>query len=326
MLNLTRDASVHFVTPDTKRAALNGADVFLHAPADRAAKNMCALGPIELEGLCLFRSGLWLPSGAAPVRFGVTVRSDAEVVVGEWSFDHSGANERRWGANFEVPSGRYLVDLWTMMAPEALGNVRAWAKFIAPTIWSEPEWFLQTNARGLGRSETELSYDEPDPWGYERNSDDAMRRARLLSAIPRRSYERTLDIGCGDGFITFSLPGAQVTGCDFSDKAIARAIEKQAQRADGERFAFISADALNLRTRLTGVYDLVVVTGVLYPHYIGTSWSVVDETLRSFMRPQGILVACHIHDWTPHRFKATRVRQSFYRYRDYTHCLEVFTA
>jgi SAM-dependent methyltransferase len=63
-------------------------------------------------------------------------------------------------------------------------------------------------------------YRDHDPWGYETNPDDIRRRSILLSELPRGQYQRVLDIGCGEGFVTHSLPGNEVLGIDVSLNAL----------------------------------------------------------------------------------------------------------
>ncbi len=56
-------------------------------------------------------------------------------------------------------------------------------------------------------NEVELNefYQEKDPWQYQTTEDDTVRRDRLLSALPDRKFERVLDLGCGDGFVTDAI-------------------------------------------------------------------------------------------------------------------------
>ena len=167
-------------------------------------------------------------------------------------------------------------------------------------------------------------YTQHDPWGYENNPDDLRRRAELLSLISGLRPQRTLDIGCGDGFITFSLPGAQVIGVDIAENAIGIAHSVQKNRPDGARFLFKACSIFNLDEIFPPqTFDLIVITGVLYQQYIGDAKSVVRLLIDRLLVPGGILVCCHIEDWYKPFFCYTTIDQAKYPYRNYTHLLEV---
>jgi SAM-dependent methyltransferase len=171
--------------------------------------------------------------------------------------------------------------------------------------------------------ELEAFYGRPDPWEYERSADDARRRTELLSLLPARDPKRTLDIGCGDGFVTFGLPGAQVVGVDISAAAIAWALKARSSRRDAKRFEFRQGSVFELSARELGTFELVVITGVLYPQYIGKGFSVVSQLVDELLVDAGVLVSCHIDEWQPPRFPYTTLDTVVYPYRGLTHRLEV---
>lgn len=174
------------------------------------------------------------------------------------------------------------------------------------------------------REALERFYAEPDPWQYEATPDDAARRERLLGLLPRRSYRRTLDVGAGNGFLSVDLPGETVTLCDLAERALHWARERAARRPDAARFRFVAASLFDLRPEVHGAFDLVVVTGVLYPQYLGGGYSLVDLLVDGLLEPGGVLVSCQIDEWYPHRFPYSLIDACLYRYRDRTHRLEVF--
>lgn len=173
-------------------------------------------------------------------------------------------------------------------------------------------------------TELDAFYQERDPWSYETTEDDAVRKRRLLSLLPKRDYGRVLDIGCGNGFLTEDLPGSHVLGCDISENAVRWARERISSRADRDRFEFRRAGLFDLSSEQIGRFDLIVITGVLYPHYIGSSFSLVRLVIDDLLADGGVLVSCHIQEWYAHRFPYTLVDASFYPYRDFHHRLEVF--
>jgi 2-polyprenyl-3-methyl-5-hydroxy-6-metoxy-1,4-benzoquinol methylase len=163
-------------------------------------------------------------------------------------------------------------------------------------------------------------YEKPDPWGYETNPADLNRRAMLLSVIPQKPYARVLDIGCGNGFVTNRLPGDSIIGIDQSENAIAYARSRKAPHIEFLQKSFFELQEANWSRR----FDLIVITGVLYPQYIGEgrllAYTIIDELLK----PGGHLVCAHILEWYQCRFPYITVTREYYPYRDYSHILEVY--
>lgn len=158
-----------------------------------------------------------------------------------------------------------------------------------------------------------------DPWNYESHPDDALRKNTLLAELPSRQYQRVLDIGCGQGFITRDLPGIEVIGVDISAKAIA-----QAQRHASPRLHFVQGAIFDLSSKVQGPFDLILVTGVLYPQYIGHALTTVYRDLTALLGEDGLLMSVHIDDWCQARFPMLRIREHFYPYREYLHRLELY--
>lgn len=165
----------------------------------------------------------------------------------------------------------------------------------------------------------EAWHEAADPWGYETHPDDRLRKSRLLAELPGRDYRRTLDIGCGQGFITRDLPGREVVGVDVSAEAI-----RQAQAHASARLRFVQASLFDLPARLEGRFDLVVITGVLYPQYVGHALTCAYRIVDRLLEPGGLLVSVHIDAWYQARFPLLKLRDHFYAYREYTHRLEVY--
>jgi len=173
------------------------------------------------------------------------------------------------------------------------------------------------------QSDLDQFYRSADPWNYEATHDDHERKGRLLSLIPPLTFSRTLDIGCGNGFVTVELPGAEVVGVDFSPKAVGFARDRAALRPDAARFTFHAASVFDLDPAQLGTFQLVVITGVLYSQYIGHGFARVRQVIDDILEPGGFLVSCQIDEWSPWRFPYTTVDVSYYQYREYTHRLEV---
>jgi SAM-dependent methyltransferase len=324
MYLLVTHADVTPVIESTKYFTVEKDNIFLHPPGRREQRSRCVFRRVSCGGPAMFRSRLWLPPGAADVRFGLTVRATEGTELGQWHMDLPGGTSKTWAADLGILPDSVDVELWTEIGPEASGNQKAWARFYEPVFYSPGERIEQEDERAKLRQELNAFYRRADPWDYANNADDAMRRIRLLGALPARRYARVLDIGCGDGFVTFDLPGELIVGTDLSDEAIRLAEQRRAAREDAARFSFEALGLYDLTPERLGTFDLVVITGVLYPQYIGDSWVTVAAAIDRLLNPRGILAACHIHEWTRHRFPYARLTQAWYRYRSYTHCLEVF--
>ncbi len=173
-------------------------------------------------------------------------------------------------------------------------------------------------------SELDAFYERPDPWGYGSNPDDERRKNELLSLLPHCKWTRVLDIGCGDGFITFHLPGQKIFGTDLSSKAIRWANSNRTARNDADRFEFFTSSLFELDPEKHGRFDLIVITGLLYPQYIGRSFSVVMECIDRLLENEGVIASCHIDEWHPPRFPYSILDVSLYPYREYLHRLEIY--
>lgn len=179
-------------------------------------------------------------------------------------------------------------------------------------------------AAGIQKSsELDAFYDRADPWGYIGNPDDERRRLELLSALPRRKFARCLDIGCGNGFVTGSLPGDRVVGIDISPKAIQWAQQISAEQGSADRIEFKCLSLLDPAISGLGKFDLIVVTGVLYEQYIGKAKSLVRIVIDEMLEDGGVIASCHIREWDHIRFPYTLLDRLLYPYRGYTHHLEV---
>lgn len=162
-------------------------------------------------------------------------------------------------------------------------------------------------------------YATPDPWGYYDNPHDINRKARILAALPRLDYQNALDIGCGNGFITNDLPVKRVIGLEFSAKAVAWANEHAAPHVQYRQGSVFDLPDLDLP-----LMDLVIITGVLYPQYIGKSLRLVYVLIDRILKPGGILLCSHIYEWHQARFPYLTLSREYFAYRDYSQTLEVY--
>ncbi|MFL9829082.1 class I SAM-dependent methyltransferase [Rhodoplanes sp. SY1] len=166
-------------------------------------------------------------------------------------------------------------------------------------------------------------YSVADPWNYQGTPDDTRRLAELRSLLPQRMFSSALDIGCGNGFVTVTLPASTIVGIDVSEAAIGWAQRRVASRSSANSISFLTLSIFELDQLPQAGFDLVCITGVLYPQYIGKAHALVSLMVDHVLAPSGMLACCHIDDWYKSRLPYTLVDQSVYSYREYTHRLEV---
>lgn len=180
---------------------------------------------------------------------------------------------------------------------------------------------MTTQVRSMQTSEElDAFYSIPDPWKYETTADDRMRLEMIFAHLPEKRFRRVLDIGCGNGFVTAELPGEEIVGVDVSENALKWA----RQRCFGSRFKFYKQGVLELAADQLGEFDLVVMTGVAYPQYIGDALSLLQLKIDAVLRNGGSLLHVHIADWFKGGFPYILLDRHLYPYRDRWHLLESY--
>jgi predicted TPR repeat methyltransferase len=169
-------------------------------------------------------------------------------------------------------------------------------------------------------NELEKWHEKKDPWQYEKTKDDLLRKEILLSELPKHDFACVLDIGCGQGFVTKDLPGEKIIGVDISSQAI-----KHAKQHENDRIKFAKASIFELNEILPERYNLIVITGVLYRHYIGNSLRLIYLIIDELLQENGILASVHINTWYMAKFPYLLISDCYYEYRDYIHKLEIYT-
>jgi len=173
------------------------------------------------------------------------------------------------------------------------------------------------------QKELDEFYISEDPWEYDKTPDDLKRRDELIYILPKQKYKRTLDLGCGNGFLTIHLPGESIIGCDISENAILYAKER-ANKKNRENIKFLQMNIFDCCPEKIGVFDLIVITGILYPQYIGSGNSIIRLIVDKLLHSNGILVCCHIDEWYNIRFPYVPLDTVIYPYRNFMHRLEVY--
>lgn len=170
------------------------------------------------------------------------------------------------------------------------------------------------------KEELEQWHNNEDPWGYNSNADDLVRKNILLSEIPEKTYKKVLDIGCGQGFITKDLPGKIIYGVDISQSAI-----DFANKITSDRVQFKQGSIFEIDKLFDIKFDLIIITGVLYSQYIGKSSNLIYLLIDKILEDDGILISVHINEWYSSQFPYFKVKQLYYDYREFTHNLEIYS-
>lgn len=159
-----------------------------------------------------------------------------------------------------------------------------------------------------------------DPWGYFSSDHDRLRKDVLIAELSGHVIGRALDIGCGNGFITESIPASAVVGVDISTAAI----QEATRRSKSVSVEYLAGSLFDLPTLELGKFDAVFITGVLYDQYIGNSLPLIYQIIDDLLAEDGILVSVHIDSWYLARFPYPVIRETRYRYGKYFHLLEIY--
>ena len=151
--------------------------------------------------------------------------------------------------------------------------------------------------------------EEPPPWDIGRPQ-RAFRRLAGQGLLAGR----LLDAGCGTGEHTLlaAASGAQATGVDISQRAIARARDKAAER--GVQASFQVADVLNLG-QLGLTFDTIIDSG-LFHVFSDEDRTRYVASLAAILRPGGnCYLMCFSDrqpgDWGPRRVTQDELRAAF---------------
>jgi len=148
-------------------------------------------------------------------------------------------------------------------------------------------------------------YSQPDPWGYQTNNHDINRKERLIMlANFFGPFERCLDIGAGEGWITKDYPAKEIHGYEKSDLAAAR-----------------FPPNVGRPIPIVGKYDLVCATGVFYAHY---PWDIFLGLVKE--HASKYVLVSSIRDWEVECVEqiGTEIARQEYPYREFIQCTRVF--
>lgn len=123
------------------------------------------------------------------------------------------------------------------------------------------------------KQELENWWSKEDPWGYETNPDDQVRKQKINEAISKLDINTILDIGAGEGFITRDLPVEKIYANEISDKARDRIPEWIIRHTDE-------------------MVDATLTCGTLYKQY---DHETIADQLRKYAKKY--IIVAGIKDW-----------------------------
>jgi hypothetical protein len=160
------------------------------------------------------------------------------------------------------------------------------------------------------KRELEEWYQRADPWQYTTTADDVWRKNFYITALASNpsppyttQFERALDVGAGEGFITTSLPANEIHGIELSDAAAGRFPSNVTRVAEPK-----------------GEYDLVISTGTIYVQYDHAK--IYEMIMNAACKTVAI---GGIKNWLtlPYNF-GNLVREFEFPYREFTSCLRIY--
>jgi SAM-dependent methyltransferase len=128
-----------------------------------------------------------------------------------------------------------------------------------------------------------------DPWGYQVRWYEERKRALLLAALSKRSYENVLELGCGNGETSLALAPRcqQLLALDGSQRAVTLAARKLAGHPHAEARQVLLPDAWP-----EGQFDLVVVSEMAY-YLEASELEAMLQLLSGALREGAEVVFCH---------------------------------
>jgi predicted TPR repeat methyltransferase len=137
------------------------------------------------------------------------------------------------------------------------------------------------------RSFFAFKYKRVDPWCFDATPYQVRHFVTTLALIPKRTYRRVLEVGCGEGVFSQRLLQEreilEFIGLDISSYAIQRA----SARCISFRQARFCVENI-LRAQPRGPFDLIVIAETLY--YLGESVCFLAEAVTRLLRRKGIVV------------------------------------
>jgi SAM-dependent methyltransferase len=167
--------------------------------------------------------------------------------------------------------------------PNGVGTkIRQWRRklrWFTGRGWSADD-FAQRYARGRG-----------DAWGYRGSSQHQERLGLILAALPEGRFQKALEVGCAQGFLTERLAtrADRLIACDISAEAIAGA------RANCRAYPNVDLRIADIRAGFPeDGFDLCLFSDVLYYLSPRETDAVLDETAQKTTLGGALLI---VNEW-----------------------------
>ena len=151
---------------------------------------------------------------------------------------------------------------------------------------------MSADDRGSRRSVFDaLHRTDEDPWDFATSPYEIAKRAATMAALPDRTFDRSLEIGCSTGYLSEAIArkSRQVLALDVSAVAVARA---RSRVGDGAPIRFRQAEIP--REWPPGRFDLIVFSEVLY-FMDAEEIASCARLARGALAPDGL---CLLVNWT----------------------------
>ncbi len=134
----------------------------------------------------------------------------------------------------------------------------------------------------------------PDPWDTRASWYECRKREILLASLPRESYGRTLELGCGTGELTLRLAQRSDALCavDLSPTAIERCRAHLAQSGLHHAQTLVMRVPHAWPAGAAGYFDLIVVSELAY-YLEDAEVELFFSRCSDSLATQGDWVMCH---------------------------------
>lgn len=149
-----------------------------------------------------------------------------------------------------------------------------------------------------------------DPWSYAGDANSEQRRRLTLNALPRLRYERLLEIGCAEGWMSEWLAerANELVCVDVSAVAIERA---RARCARFPHVRFVQMDVLE--DLPAGPFDAIACCGVLVMLPLASQDEVRDRLVKALRRGGDLVLENQTHA-SPGSLAGAFVAERFHRH------------
>ncbi|MEM8980613.1 MAG: trifunctional glycosyltransferase/class I SAM-dependent methyltransferase/polysaccharide deacetylase [Pseudomonadota bacterium] len=135
----------------------------------------------------------------------------------------------------------------------------------------------------------ETVFANQNPWDYD-NSYEQTKYDQTIDLLPKRSFDRALELACAEGHFTQMLAPlvGELVATDISDTALKRASEACASHTN------ISYQQLDLKKgEIPGTFDLIVCSEVLYYFESRKDLKMIAQKLAKHLAPGGLILMAH---------------------------------